>query len=280
MGVKRSQWQMSLPASSLLRGVFLLAFIAVASPWCTKTTIPHAIAAETGSVASGPRQPVLVELFTSEGCSSCPPADALLARLDTTQFVPGAQAIVLSEHVTYWNQLGWRDPFSMESMTERQQQYALHFGLDSAYTPQAVVDGAAELVGSDAGAMSRAVAHAAQAAKQALTIGAVSRQQDTVHFTVKSKAPEHAMLLAALAADATVSTVERGENAGRTLNHVAVVLVLKAMGADQADGRALALKLNSPEIFSEQGKTLRLVAFLADSRTGKVLAVAEQPVGR
>jgi hypothetical protein len=88
------------------------------------------------------------------------------------------------------------------------------------------------------------------------------------------------MLLVALAADATVSTVERGENAGRTLNHVAVVLVLKATGADQADGRALALKLNSPEIFPEQGKTLRLVAFLADSRTGKVLAVAEQPVGR
>jgi hypothetical protein len=218
-----------------------------------------------------------VELFTSEGCSSCPPADALLARLDTTQFVPGAQAIVLSEHVTYWNQLGWRDPFSMESMTERQQQYASHFGLESAYTPQAVVDGAAELMGSDAGAMSRAVA---QAAKQALTIGAVSRQQDTVHFTVKSKEPERAMLLAALAADATVSTVERGENAGRTLNHVAVVLVLKAMGADQADGRALALKLDSPEILNEQGKTLRLVAFLADSRTGKVLAVAEQPVGR
>jgi hypothetical protein len=271
---------MSLPASSPLRGVFLLAFIAVASLWWTKTKIPHAIAAEAASVASGSAQPVLVELFTSEGCSSCPPADALLARLDTTQFVPGAQAIVLSEHVTYWNQLGWRDPFSMESMTERQQQYASHFGLESAYTPQAVVDGAAELVGSDADAMSRAVAQAAQASKQALTIGAVSRQEDTVRFAVKSKEPEHAKLVVAVAEDATVSTVQRGENAGRTLHHVAVVRVLKAMGADQADGRALALKLNSPEIFPEQGKTLRLVAFLADSRTGKVLAVAEQPVGR
>ena len=124
--------------------------------------------------------------------------------------------------------------------------------------------------------MSRAVAHAAQAFKPALTAGAVSRLQDTVHFTVKSKEPVPAIRVAVLAANSTMSTVERGENAGRTLDHVAVVGVLKAMGADQADGRALALKLDRPEVFGEQGKTLRLVAFLADSRTGKVLAVAER----
>jgi hypothetical protein len=163
-----------------------------------------------------------MKLVPPEGCSSCPPADALLARLDTTQFLRGDQAFPPSVHVTSWNQLGWRDPFSIESMTERQQQYVLHFGLESAYMPQAVVDGSAELVGSDAGAMSRAVAHAAQA----LTSGAVSRGEDTVPFALKSRESEHAMKVAALADDATVSTVQRGENAGRTLHQVAVVRVL------------------------------------------------------
>jgi hypothetical protein len=118
--------------------------------------------------APTPRQPVLVELFTSEGCSDCPPADALLARLDATQFVPDAQAIVLSEHVTYWDHQGWRDPFSLEELTARQEQYVRRFGLDSSYTPQMVVDGAAQFVGNDPRALSRALATAAAAPKKRL----------------------------------------------------------------------------------------------------------------
>ena len=88
------------------------------------------------SDASQVRQPVLVELFTSEGCSDCPPADELLARLDATQFVPGAHVIVLSEHVTYWNHDGWVDPYSLDEMTQRQSWYVSRFRLDSAYTPR------------------------------------------------------------------------------------------------------------------------------------------------
>ncbi len=183
------------------------------------------------SVAPAHRQPVLVELFTSEGCSDCPPADALLSRLDTTQFVPGAQAIVLSEHVTYWNHLGWRDPFSFELMDQRQQQYGARFGLDGIYTPQVVVDGSEQVVGNDAPGVTRAVTHASLTPKPALAIQAAQWKDGGVQFTV-SGAGFNANLFAALAEDATRSEVAKGENAGRTLNHVAVVRVLKDFGSN------------------------------------------------
>ncbi len=100
--------------------------------------------------------PILIELFTSEGCSSCPPADAALARMQEKQPAPGVQLIVLSEHVDYWNDLGWRDPFSDRLFSERQSRYG-----GRTYTPQAMVDGRVDVLGSDEDGIVRAAVAAA-----------------------------------------------------------------------------------------------------------------------
>src|SRR5437660_2167157 len=110
---------------------------------------------------STPPTPILVELFTSEGCSSCPPADALLRTLVETQPVAGAQVIGLGQHVDYWDRQGWRDRFSSAASTDRQQRYAHAFNIDSIYTPQMVVDGREELVGSDGTRAHRTIVNAA-----------------------------------------------------------------------------------------------------------------------
>src|SRR5262245_30526254 len=114
------------------------------------------------SQAAPPPVPVVVELFTSEGCSSCPPADAVLSKLAKERSVGGAQVIPLGMHVTYWDQLGWKDPASLAGATERQQDYSRIFGEDRVYTPQAVVDGHEELIGSAEAGVRQALAKAAR----------------------------------------------------------------------------------------------------------------------
>lgn len=240
---------------------------------------------QAGTKAPGPRKPVLsrpvlVELFTSEGCSDCPPADALLARLDREQFVRGADAIVLSEHVTYWNHDGWADPFSMEENDERQQQYVDRFHLESSYTPQAVVDGTLQFVGNNPRAMERAVQLAAGAAKEPLTIEHAHWEKGGVVFAVDSQAGQGAVLEAALAEDATHREVTAGENAGRVLHHVAVVRVMKNFGSKAFDGRALRLA-DWGLMHGEDAKVpVRLVVFVADRKTGHILGAAEQTLTR
>jgi hypothetical protein len=227
------------------------------------------------------RRPVLVELFTSEGCSSCPPADALLAQLDAQQFVQGAQAIVLSEHVTYWNRDGWIDPFSLDDVTERQEQYRTRFGLDQVYTPQAVVDGAAQVVGNDGQALSRAISK--EVALPAFDIGideatwAGSAVQFKVRVGADSAAVHNASVTAALAVDSVETSVKTGENAGRTLHHVGVVRVMRDMGKSAFEGRELTLKL--PGSANGNG-SIRLVVFAVDRHSGRVLGVAERTLTR
>src|SRR5215475_8953549 len=102
-------------------------------------------------------RPVVVELFTSEGCSSCPPADAILAKLSQMDATKGPDIIVLGEHVDYWNHPAWTDRFSSHDFTVRQQEYAQHFGLASPYTPQMIIDGQQQVLGSDANVIAHGI---------------------------------------------------------------------------------------------------------------------------
>lgn len=191
--------------------------------------------------ADAPRVPVVVELFTSEGCSSCPPADAELARLEREQPVGGATVIPLSLHVDYWNDLGWPDPHSDAKYTLRQREYVRALGARSTYTPQAVVDGQDELVGSSRAGLARSVAEAARRAHADVALKMAPRAAG-VEVTVGRLPPgtAEADLVAFWVEPRVTTAVRRGENAGRTLEHAAVVRGATTVGrVEPAGGRAL-----------------------------------------
>jgi hypothetical protein len=220
--------------------------------------------------------PVLVELFTSEGCSDCPPADALLAKLDS-QSPAGTQPIVLSEHVDYWNHIGWTDPFSSHSYSERQTAYGNHFGLSTVYTPQMVVDGSEEFVGSDGSKALAALAKAAQREKIQVRISNVKIMGDELHATLATDAlpgsSRKAGVFVAAALNHAESSVARGENAGRHLTHVAVVRELIKV-ADIHPNAGFSGEISLKLEHGVDPANLRLVAFVQEPGPGRVLGAA------
>jgi hypothetical protein len=214
------------------------------------------------------RVPVLAELFTSEGCSSCPPADALLMKLDKMQPVSGAQIIVLSEHVDYWNSLGWKDPYSSAQFTQRQGMYTRE-----SYTPEMVIDGRKEVLGSDEKAIQAAVEKAA--ARPKLPVRIVSAKRDDNQAVVSiaiGAASGKADVWVAIADDRDQSGVKNGENKGRTLNHVAVVRSLGKVGT-VTKAAGLEKTLRVPLVSQAEG--MRVVVFVAESG-GPVMGAAMQ----
>jgi hypothetical protein len=220
-----------------------------------------------------------VELFTSEGCSDCPPADALLEKLDRSQPIRDVELIVLSEHVDYWNDIGWKDPYSSHEYSERQGLFAGYFGLRSVYTPQMVIDGRAELVGSDERSALRAIEEASKAQKLPVSLASTrfaGRNQIALHVETgpsPSAMPESsAKLLLALADDRDTSSVSRGENTGRTLTHIAVARDLVKVGTLDRSG-----KFSNDIIvnFNHHDKAnLRIVAIVQDSATGAIIGLS------
>ena len=171
---------------------------------------------------------MLVELFTSEGCSSCPPADKLLTNLDQTQPIKGVQVIALSQHVDYWNQFGWKDPFSSADFSQRQLEYMRALHTKDVYTPQMIIDGQTEFVGSNLATAREAITKAARSPKADVSIAIKSLAQKSVTLTVRvenvpdiSRGDTADVMLAITESD-LLSKVSKGENSGRELAHSAV----------------------------------------------------------
>lgn len=224
---------------------------------------------------------VLVELFTSEGCSSCPPADALLQKLDASSPVSGIRLVVLSEHVDYWNGDGWKDPYSSSLFTQRQDAYCRALNISDPYTPQIIVDGSGEAHGRTPEQLVQTFQKAAAAQKVVIRITSVKVEAATppvIRGRIESggdSEKHNADLYVALALDHTESQVLRGENTGRHLSHVAVVESLRKMGKMEhgmSFARDFEMKLK-PGI---DPANIRIVAFLQEPG-GKVLGVGLQP---
>ena len=212
--------------------------------------------------APGPHPPVVIELFTSEGCSSCPPADRLLIELQK-QSRPDAEIIVLSEHVDYWNYIGWEDPFSSRQFSDRQSSYAQAFSSDEVYTPQMVVDGAVGFTGSDASRATKEIAKAAARSKSELLIKATELPGSVVSIAVQSSISPDTLLTLVVTEDGLESVVKRGENAGRTIVHAGVVRALREVAGE----RKTVIDLK-PEWKRDH---LRVIAFTQD-KTHRIVA--------
>lgn len=230
-------------------------------------------------MASGARIPVIVELFTSEGCSSCPPADALLAKLEEAQPIPGAEIIAIEEHVDYWDSLGWKDPYSSFEWTMRQQQYAEAFGSGSIYTPQMVVDGRAEFVGSRERQAGKEILQSTRVVKVDVIVAPDKPGTDgTQRFTIRvgklsgASNSDAADVWLGMTESKLQSSVTRGENAGEQLRHTSVLRTLKKIGKaepnkDQAFAGEQRVRLDS----TWKRENTRVIVFVQERKSRKIL---------
>jgi hypothetical protein len=230
---------------------------------------------------SSASKPVVVELFTSEGCSSCPPADALLMRFDQAQPIAGAQIIVLSEHVDYWNHIGWKDPYSSKFFSDRQSGYSANFGLATVYTPQMVVGGAAQFTGSDSETAKLEIEKARSRQNVEVSIVEATFQSGEVRARIHAhrltENGKSADVIVALALSHAESQVLRGENSGRHLSHAGVVQQLVKAGAvDGARGFDAEVRLKAPA--PADSANLRVIAFVQQSGQKQILGAAMQKI--
>jgi hypothetical protein len=219
-----------------------------------------ALESQTPKLAHLGTTPVVVELFTSQGCSSCPPADDLLRRIAADPKLRG-KVIPLAYHVDYWNQLGWRDPFSARDWSQRQGDYVRAMKLNGSYTPQVVVNGAKEMVGSNATAVYAAIAEESRRKPAGEVRVTIERGEAVVH--AQAAGPGLELVIVTYENGAAATKVARGENSGRTLTNDAIVRTLTRISASA--GRAVEKRValrggNGAAAFLQQVGTGRIVA--------------------
>jgi hypothetical protein len=263
-----------------------LTCLLLASALLGKSVAAHAQPLETAT-PSPARTIVVAELFTSEGCSSCPAADALLADLAREQPISRVEVLVLAEHVDYWDRLGWRDRFSSAAFSARQTEYGSRvFRTNQIYTPQLVVDGRFEMVGSDRPAILKAIQQSAQSRKANVIVNAAvsSPERREARVEVRIDVPDGltmhgvADVLVALVEDNLSTDVRRGENKGRTLRHDGVVRSLTRIGEIKRDARSL-LTSGSIQVGEESNpEHLRAVAFLQEQDSLRIMGASSAPL--
>lgn len=245
--------------------------------------VPFALTvkAQTPSERSN-RKTVIVEMFTSEGCSTCPPADALLQKLAGQQPAADADIVPLEEHVDVWDHEGWRDPYSSPEWTRRQLAYDLLFKKEG-YTPQMVVNGESELLGSNEKEALSAISQAAHLVQTGVTIIPVKPegkvpQRCTVSVDRLSgnTAGDVAEVWLAVTEDGLSSSVNRGENAGHVLHHTATLRSLHMIGTAKANGGPISFTGN-PEVKIESTwnrENVHIVVFVQENKSRKILGAA------
>ena len=227
--------------------------------------------------------PVVVELFTSEGCATCPPADALLRKLDQLGRVGNAEVVALEEHVDYWDDQGWRDPFSSHDWTTRQYAYAEVLGNRNPYTPQMVVDGSDQFSGGRAQQALQSIAAAAERVKVPITLAAASevkpgKEEFSVEVGKLLPSPKGgtAEVWLAITETGLQSSVTRGENAGQELHHAAVVRSMRKIGEAKPDRDvSFSSEATVPLRKEWRRENLKAVAFVQEKNSLRILGAAE-----
>ena len=236
-----------------------------------------AVVASVSSSESATSHPILVELFTSQGCYSCPPADRLLSRLGRDK---GGAVVPLAFHVDFWNSMGWRDPFSSSAWSRRQEAYGRALCLKSGYTPQAVVHGLAEVVGSDEERLLAAVATAAARPAAELSLALESGASE-VTARVQLKIPESLRerrwdLMLAVYETGLITEVKTGENKGRELHNDYVVRSLRRERLKKDDSPVSEVSSKLPLEEDWKRSQLGVVAFLQDPKSLEIGGVAAE----